>query len=215
MIPRCWQVKNVILHKLFYFLGGPNAEFFRNRKGFFSLNVQAVCNANLEITDIVARWPGSVHDSTIFHNSRLRANFENHMYRNALILGDSGYPSKSYLLTPLLNPERPAEIVYNQAHIRTRNIIERLFGVWKRRFPILALGMRYKLQRIMTIIVATAVLHNIARRNADEDPPEDPTLNLPAPWDHIINEGCINNEINVQNNANATRTQIINDYFQR
>lgn len=86
-----------------------------------------------------------MHDSTIFHNSRLRANFENHMYRNALILGDSGYPSKSYLLTPLLNPERPAEIVYNQAHIRTRNIIERLFKVWKKRFPILALGMRYKL----------------------------------------------------------------------
>ena len=60
----------------------------------------------------------------------------------------------------------------------------------------------------MTIIVATAVLHNIARRNADEEPPEDPTLNL-SPWDHIINEGYINNEINVQNNVNATRTQII------
>lgn len=30
-------------------------EQYRNRKGYFSFNVQAVCNSNLEITDIVAR----------------------------------------------------------------------------------------------------------------------------------------------------------------
>ncbi|KYM93682.1 PREDICTED: putative nuclease HARBI1 [Cyphomyrmex costatus] len=47
--------------------GGPHGELFRNRKGYFSLNVQVICNSNLEITDIVARWPDSVHDSTIFH----------------------------------------------------------------------------------------------------------------------------------------------------
>ena len=160
----------------------------------------------------MARWPGSVHDSTIFYNSRLKANFENNFYQNGLLLGDSAYPSKSYLLTPLLNPGRPAEILYNKAHIHTRNIIERLFGTWKRRFPILALGMRYKLQKVMTIIVATAVVHNIARANADEIPPEDPDLNLP--WDEIINEGRINNQFEEQN-INATRIQIINEYFER
>lgn len=65
---------------------------FRNRKDYFSLNTQVVCNSNLEITDIVARWQGSVHDSTIFNNSRLRANFENGVYGNGLLLGDSTYP---------------------------------------------------------------------------------------------------------------------------
>jgi len=30
-------------------------EQYRNRKGYFSFNVQATCNSNLEITDIVAR----------------------------------------------------------------------------------------------------------------------------------------------------------------
>lgn len=30
-------------------------EQYRNRKGYFSFNVQAVCSSNLEITDIVAR----------------------------------------------------------------------------------------------------------------------------------------------------------------
>ncbi|XP_025267356.1 putative nuclease HARBI1 isoform X1 [Camponotus floridanus] len=56
--------------------GGNNVEYFRNRKGYFSINVQAICNANLEITDLVSRWQGSVHDATIFNNSRIRALFE-------------------------------------------------------------------------------------------------------------------------------------------
>lgn len=41
--------------------------------------------------------------------------------------------------------------------------------------------MRYQLRRVMTIIIATAVLHNIARQNNDAEPDIDPDLNLPAP----------------------------------
>lgn len=52
--------------------GGSNAERFRNRKGFFSVNVQAVGNSDLRLLDVVARWPGSSHDSQIFDNSSLK-----------------------------------------------------------------------------------------------------------------------------------------------
>ncbi len=45
--------------------GGENAELFRNREGF-SLNVQAVSGANLEIQNIVVRWPGSVLDCIVY-----------------------------------------------------------------------------------------------------------------------------------------------------
>lgn len=56
--------------------GGVDAERYRNRKGFFSINVQVICNARLEIQEVTARWPGSVHDSTIFQNSDVRVDFE-------------------------------------------------------------------------------------------------------------------------------------------
>lgn len=45
--------------------GRDNAGTFRNRKGFFSLNVQVVSGPGLEILDIVVRHPGSAHDSLI------------------------------------------------------------------------------------------------------------------------------------------------------
>ena len=46
--------------------GGDTAELFRNRKGVFSINVQAICDHDLILTNVVARWPGSTHDSRIF-----------------------------------------------------------------------------------------------------------------------------------------------------
>ena len=40
-----------------------------NRKNFHSINVQAICDANLVFQDIVARWPGSASDSFILNSS--------------------------------------------------------------------------------------------------------------------------------------------------
>jgi len=57
--------------------GGENAEVFRNRKGWMSFNVQLIVGPDMEIYDVVARWPGSVHDSRIYQNSRALELIEN------------------------------------------------------------------------------------------------------------------------------------------
>ncbi|XP_044591911.1 putative nuclease HARBI1 [Cotesia glomerata] len=46
-------------------------EIYRNRKGYFSLNVQAIVGSRMEFLDIDPEWPGSAHDSRIFQNSRI------------------------------------------------------------------------------------------------------------------------------------------------
>ncbi|XP_023312350.1 putative nuclease HARBI1 [Anoplophora glabripennis] len=79
-------------------------------------------------------------------------------------------------MTPLHNPILPEENLYNESHIRTRNVVERSYGMWKRRFPILRLEMRLKMETIQTIIVATAVLNNIAIDMRDEEPEEEITV---------------------------------------
>lgn len=142
-----------------------NSELYRCRKGYFSLNVQAICDANLLFTNVVARWHGSVHDSRIFEHSFICQTLEDGDYQGHL-LGDSGYPCRKYLLTPVLTPhDRPIDHqveAYNRSHVKTRNTIERAFGVLKRRFATLGKVMRTKLSTTKSIIVAAVVLHNLA-----------------------------------------------------
>lgn len=185
----------------------------------------------MKIIDIVARWPGSAHDATIFQNSRLRYRLEDEEFHMGLILGDNGYANTNYLLTPLLHPITAAETRYNNIHIRTRNIVERVFGVWKRRFPVLSLGMSYSLplvtltttpsvsfsvttgmrvmiETVQAIIVATAILHNMARDNNEEQPPDCADLN-----EEIGNNN--ENQVEIGRGDNYVRQRLINEYFSR
>lgn len=69
-------------------LGGEDGEIFRNKKTYFSINAQIVCDSELKIVDIVANWPGSAHDVNIFNSSiRLKARFENGEFNSSVLLG--------------------------------------------------------------------------------------------------------------------------------
>jgi len=48
-----------------------------------------VCGPQMEIYDVVARWPGSYHDSFIFNASRA-CTFFSRNNNNLLLLGDNG-----------------------------------------------------------------------------------------------------------------------------
>lgn len=166
-----------------------------------------VCDAKLRIRNIVARWPGSVHDSTIFNDSPLCAQLERGDFGNMVIIGDSGYPCRPYLLTPLLHTQTPAEEAFNRSHISTRNTIERVFGVLKRRFPCLHHGMGLKISNIPPLVVACAVLHNIALSRHDEVIGEDNSI-------PDIELEPIGQPVGLETNQNfVVRTMLINTHF--
>ncbi|KAH6935729.1 hypothetical protein HPB50_008670 [Hyalomma asiaticum] len=85
--------------------GGVYTEVYRNRKGYFSINVQAITAPDLRFYDLLASWPGSAHDSRIFDSSRARVLYETGVVAGTL-LGDMGYACRSYLMTPLEDPPR-------------------------------------------------------------------------------------------------------------
>ena len=173
-----------------------------NRKNFPSINVQGVCDANLKLLNVVAKWPGSTHDAFIWSNSTLCEMFQDGTITGGWLLGDSAYPSKPYLLTPILNPTTRQEERYNSAHTRTRNVIERCFGVWKMRFRCIDHSggtLLYCPARACKIIIATAVLHNMCIIN-----------NIPMP-DYQQNN---NNQQHAPRQGNGINPNMVPDGFQ-
>ncbi|XP_052075959.1 putative nuclease HARBI1 [Mytilus californianus] len=118
---------------------------FVNRKGVHSVNVQAVCDARGKFTNINANWPGSSHDSHIFRTSQVCTYMEqNGGWANGVLLGDSGYPCRPFLMTPYQNPVQDHQKKYNRCHCSTKSVIERTFGRLKRRFHILHSEIKHK-----------------------------------------------------------------------
>ena len=83
-----------------------------------------------------------------------------------IVLGDSGFPTQPWLMTPLSNTVTEGQKIYNKAHKLCRNPVERCNGVLKTRFRCLLKErvMRYSSAKAGLIINACAVLHNILTR---------------------------------------------------
>lgn len=64
-----------------------NESAFVNRKHFHSINVQIICDANMLLTNVVARWPGSTHDAFIWRNSSVGRRLEAGAVRDGWLLG--------------------------------------------------------------------------------------------------------------------------------
>lgn len=127
------------------------------------------------ILNVNARFPGAVHDSAIWNASSIHRYLKRKYQegsRNNYLLGDSGYPIQPWLMTPIPDalPNTP-EAIYNERHIRTRNVAERGFGVWKARFRSIRKDrvLHYSHEAAGRIIYACAVLHNICRKYNIED----------------------------------------------
>ncbi|KAJ1161428.1 hypothetical protein NDU88_001914 [Pleurodeles waltl] len=129
------------------------------------------------------------------------------------LASDSGYPNLSWLLTPVRNPRTRAEERYNEAHGRTRRVIERTFGLLKARFRCLYMtggSLFYSPKKVCQIIVACCMLHNLALRQQvpflQEDGPDGGVVAAVEPVDSDEDEA---EEEDMQN-----RDSVIQQYFQ-
>ncbi|CAN7995719.1 unnamed protein product [Ixodes hexagonus] len=137
-------------------------EVYVNRHLYHSINVQLVVDVFYRIRNVVAKWPGSTHDSRIFTEGSLSGKLADGVYEG-LLLGDSGYTCKPWLMTPFLSPSSAAEVAYNASHSTTRSIVERTIGQLKRRFHCLHAELRMQPERCCDITVPCCVLHNLAK----------------------------------------------------
>ena len=85
----------------------------------------------------------------------------NHSFKEEYLLDDSGYPCKSFIITPYPNPASAKQEAFNKAHCKTRVAIKQTFGQWKQRVHLLHSECWMKPEKVCTLIGVCAVLHNI------------------------------------------------------
>lgn len=112
--------------------------------------------------------------------------------QNAILLGDSGYPVKEWLIPPLLRPITDAELKFNIAHKKTRQIVENSFGILKKRFACLE-KLRVDPVFAGEIIKCCCILHNLLLKvdpedSDDEENNVDPNIESEAETDSEANE---------------------------
>ncbi|XP_042149599.1 uncharacterized protein LOC120850563 [Ixodes scapularis] len=93
------------------------------------------------------------------------------------MLGDAGYPLQPWLMAPFRKPRKQEEENYNECLTKTRQVIERTYGILKSRFRCLDRSggvLQYTPIVCGRTSVACAVLHNYCIRHhvSLADPPE-------------------------------------------
>ncbi|KAI4469675.1 hypothetical protein MML48_1g02985 [Holotrichia oblita] len=193
-----------------------NENTYVNRKGYHSINVQIICDSTLKIINVVARYPGSSHDSFVWRYSRvahvMKANYENGDHISKLI-GDSGYPCLPWLLVPLRNPNTPAQVRFNNTFKTTRSCVECCIGILKGRFRCLLKDriLHYTPGNASRIVMACAILHNIVihYKTNDNVQPHWDDIDL-QPIHHLVPE---HGDLHYRNLGQLARNQYIENNF--
>ena len=151
-----------------------HAETYYNRKGFYSLNCQVVCDERMIIFGLQVGHVGSVGDATCVEHASFMVN-KDHLYftcgngaNHEYLLGDSGYALHPFVLTPFRRPQvlksKKCED-FNKVHSSARVAVENTIGVLKGKWRILKnipiqINCNEDVMKIDEMVSVCALLHN-------------------------------------------------------
>ncbi len=110
-----------------------NEPQFVDRHGNHSINCMMVSGPDYRFYYCSANWPDSVNDCRVLSNSSLYRTFEKDGWRpfpKAILLGDSIYPCKEWLIPPIPDvlAKSDKELKFNRSHKSTRRTVEQTLG---------------------------------------------------------------------------------------
>ncbi|GAB0093995.1 hypothetical protein DMENIID0001_091950 [Sergentomyia squamirostris] len=176
----CTKIPNVIgaLDGKHITLKAPDnsGSFFINYKKTYSIVLLAMCDANCRFTYIDVGNMGSISDGGTYRDSRLRSGIEgaiiplppptciNNQTFPYVILADSAFPLKNYLMVPYGihgDDDRIFDkLRFNNELSKGRIVIENAFGILCSRWRVLHTKMEVSVESGKRITLAACALHN-------------------------------------------------------
>ncbi|KAL8126422.1 hypothetical protein AgCh_013639 [Apium graveolens] len=143
---------------------GRDVSSYRNHHGINSQNVLAACNFDLEFIYVLSGWEDSAHDSKLLNDALSR--------RNGLEVPQAPIHKVRYHLKEFGGQgrhPRNAEELFNLRHSSLRDVIDRIFGIFKSRFKIFKVAPPFPFQVQAELVFACAGLHNFLRKVCSSD----------------------------------------------
>ncbi|XLR01106.1 hypothetical protein S83_067304, partial [Arachis hypogaea] len=161
---------------------------YRTRKGKICTNMLGVCNREMGFVYVLSGWEGSASDSRVLRDAITRRNSLKIPHGNYYLV-DAGYTNGPGFLAPYRGTRyhvrewaqgarapRNYQEYFNRVHSSTRNIIERCFGLLKKRWSILRSPSFYPVKTQFQIIIACCLLQNFIRKSMEMDPEEEGSI---------------------------------------
>lgn len=151
--------------------------FYYNYKGFFSIVMMAVVNANYEFIYLDIGTNGRHSDASILERTEFFKRLQNetlHLPTNAqtvdglnfVFIADDAFALGDHLLKPFpMRGLTSEQRIFNYRLSRARRVVENAFGILANRFRIFQTAINLAMYKIDTVVLACCILHNYLRRH--------------------------------------------------
>ena len=149
---------------------------YYNYKGYYSIVLMAIVDADGKFIYVDVGAPGSCSDGGIFRDTPLREHLEQGTAGLPedeplpgeerpcpyFFVGDAAFPLRKWLQKP--HPERgmsEEQHMYNKRICRARIVVERVFGMLAQKFRMFLTTINARPQTVEKMVLAACILHNI------------------------------------------------------
>ncbi|KNZ51578.1 uncharacterized protein VP01_38g9 [Puccinia sorghi] len=162
------------------------AALWCNRKGTVSQNVLGVVDFDMCFTYIYARWEGLAH---VIPGSYLKQKWRTRVCLCHTVASIITYANRGWLRQKSKNKEE----LFNLRHAMLCNLVKRMFGGWKKQFPILSHALE-TLDYQRDLVFALAVVHNFIIDHNGINGNEILSISMKETEDHNVDDSCGDHE---------------------
>jgi hypothetical protein len=134
------------------------------RKSFHSALLQGIVDTNCIFWDYEFGWAGSLHDWTVFQQTKVGRACMEGKFQPYKLIGDAAYPVRPWMYCPFKGTSDGLELYkahWNFIQSSTRMCVERAFGILKGRWRIIQKRADVPLRSMADIVSTCIVLHNL------------------------------------------------------